>query len=195
MGLARSFVQDPFEVPENYNAWSKGLDFLESHFVPQMPLLAGSMGGAGGLLVKRFLRPVEMRTPQPALNEARGVVESEMGRGGSGCMPITRLVRLCGSKRRWRFKALWLDAGVDVPRGVHPLIDQIKEKTNDAWVDKIQNAFARGAELCDPKDERDPGAFKNFAQQHFADAQMGISADAVVRLYGDKLPSREDGIL
>ena len=50
----------------------------------------------------------------------------------------------------------WLDAGVDVPRGVHPLIDQIKEKTNDAWVDKIQNAFARGPELCDPS------AIRNF---------------------------------
>ena len=37
----------------------------------------------------------------------------------------------------------WLDAGVDVPRGVHPLIDQIKEKTNDVWVDKIQNACKR----------------------------------------------------
>ena len=43
--------------------------------------------------------------------------------------------------------------------------------------------------------ERDPELFKSYMKEYFADAQMGISADAVVRLYGDKLPSREDGIL
>ena len=35
---------------------------------PKCAVAGGFMGGAGGLLVKRFLRPVEMRTPQPALN-------------------------------------------------------------------------------------------------------------------------------
>jgi hypothetical protein len=30
----------------------------------------------------------------------------------------------------------WLDAGVDVPRGVHPLIDSIKANVNTEWVDK-----------------------------------------------------------
>lgn len=195
-GAAEGFTQEPLQIPENYNAWSKGAyEFLGIPLRGLNAVAGGFMGGAGGLARQAVLAAGgDENSATRAEREARGIVESEMGRGGSGLQHADHAIgQVVRQQEAMVLAKPWLDAGVDVPRGVHPLIDQIKEKTNDAWVDKIQNALQEAQNSATR--ERDPELFRNFAQQHFADAQMGISADAVVRLYGDKLPSREDGIL
>ena len=195
-GAGEHFAQEPFKIPENYNAWSKGAyEFLGIPLRILNAVAGGFMGGAGGLARQATIAAGgDENQANRAEREARGIVESEMGRGGSGLQHADHAIgQVVRQQEAIALAKPWLDAGVDVPRGVHPLIDQIKEKTNDAWVDKIQNALQEAQNSATR--ERDPELFKNFAQQHFADAQMGISADAVVRLYGDKLPSREDGIL
>ena len=195
-GAGEHFVQEPFKIPENYNAWSKGAyEFLGIPLRILNAVAGGFMGGAGGLARQATIAAGgDENQANRAEREARGIVESEMGRGGSGLQHADHAIgQVVRQQEAMALAKPWLDAGVDVPRGVHPLIDQIKEKTNTEWVDKIQNALQEAQNSATR--ERDPELFKNFAQQHFADAQMGISADAVVRLYGDKLPSREDGIL
>ena len=195
-GAGEHFAQEPFKIPENYNAWSKGAyEFLGIPLRGLNAVAGGFMGGAGGLARQAVLAAGgDENSATRAEREARGAVESEMGRGGSGLQHADHAIgQVVRQQEAMALAKPWLDAGVDVPRGVHPLIDQIKEKTNDAWVDKIQNALQEAQNSATR--ERDPELFKNFAEQHFTDAQMGISADAVIRLYGDKLPSREDGIL
>ena len=218
-GIGEGLTQSPLKIPENYIPASKWA--YEALGLPLRGLNAiagGFMGGAGGLARQAVIAAGgDENSATRAEREARGVVESEMGRGGGGLphdisnlntallnmpkeqrAPALKMIEDATKKIAEQQEAMalakpWLDAGVDVPRGVHPLIDQIKEKTNDAWVDKIQNALQEAQNSATR--ERDPELFKNFAKQHFEDAQMGISADAVVRLYGDKVPSREDGIL
>jgi hypothetical protein len=195
-GAGEHFAQEPFKIPENYNAWSKGAyEFLGIPLRILNAVAGGFMGGAGGLARQATIAAGgDENQANRAEREARGIVESEMGRGGSGLQHADHAIgQIVRQQEAIALAKPWLDAGVDVPRGVHPLIDQIKEKTNDAWVDKIQNALQEAQNSATR--ERDPELFKNFAEQHFTDAQMGISADAVIRLYGDKLPSREDGIL
>jgi len=195
-GAAEGFTQEPFKVPENYSALSKGAyDFLGIPLRGLNAVAGGFMGGAGGLARQATIAlGGDENQAARAEREAKGIVESEMGRGGSGLQhadhAMSQVVR---QNEALAVAKPWLDAGVDVPRGVHPLIDEIKVKTNDAWVDKIQTALDQAQNSLTK--ERDPELFKNFAQQHFEDAQMGISGDRVAALYGDKLPEPGDGLL
>lgn len=59
-------------------------------------------------------------------------------------------------------------------------LDALKETTADA-----QSSLLR---------ERNPDLFRQYIAQH-TDAQIGISGEAVVALYGDKLPEADDGLL
>jgi len=195
-GAAEGFTQEPFKVPENYSALSKGAyDFLGIPLRGLNAVAGGFMGGAGGLARQATLAVGgDENQATRAEREARGIVESEMGRGGSGLQHADHAIgQVVRQNEALAVAKPWLDAGVDVPRGVHPLIDDIKVKTNDAWVDKIQTALDQAQNSLTK--ERDPELFKNFAQQHFEDAQMGISGDRVATLYGDKVPEPGDGLL
>lgn len=195
-GAAEGFTQEPFKVPENYSALSKGAyDFLGIPLRGLNAVAGGFMGGAGGLARQATIAlGGDENQAARAEREARGIVESEMGRGGSGLQHADHAIgQVVRQNEALAVAKPWLDAGVDVPRGVHPLIDEIKVKTNDAWVDKIQTALDQAQNSLTK--ERDPELFKNFAQQHFEDAQMGISGDRVAALYGDKLPEPGDGLL
>jgi len=195
-GAAEGFTQEPFKVPENYSALSKGAyDFLGIPLRGLNAVAGGFMGGAGGLARQATLAVGgDTNQANRAEREAKGIVESEMGRGGSGLHQADHAMsQVVRQNEALAVAKPWLDAGVDVPRGVHPLIDEIKVKTNDAWVDKIQAALDQAQNSLTK--ERDPELFNNFAKQHFEDAQMGISGDRIAALYGDKLPEPGDGLL
>ena len=195
-GAAEGFTQEPFKVPENYSALSKGAyDFLGIPLRGLNAVAGGFMGGAGGLARQATIAlGGDENQAARAEREARGIVESEMGRGGSGLQHADHAIgQVVRQNEALAVAKPWLDAGVDVPRGVHPLIDEIKVKTNDAWVDKIQAALDQAQNSLTK--ERDPELFNNFAKQHFEDAQMGISGDRIAALYGDKLPEPGDGLL
>jgi hypothetical protein len=42
---------------------------------------------------------------------------------------------------------------------------------------------------------RSPELFRKFVEQHFGDQTLSVGGDAVVRLYGDRAPSPDDGVL
>lgn len=87
----------------------------------------------------------------------------------------------------------WLDNGLEVPRGVHPLIDEIKAGVNSHGLDQLDSDLA-AAQTSSTK-ERSPELFNKLVQQHFSGAEIGIHGDAVSALYGDKVPSTDDGLL
>ena len=137
------------------------------------------MGGAGGLA-----RQATIAAGGDENQANRAEREAGNSRIGNGSWRIG--LAACRSRDWWNRRqqeamALakpWLDEGVDVPCGVHPLIDQIKEKTNDAWVDKIQNAFARGQNSGDPRARS--GSFQEFRRTAFyrcPDGNLGGCSD------------------
>ena len=153
-----------------------------------------------------------------AEREARGIVESEMGRAGSHELPtkvndgnflrmkdtgdISKQVKeYTQAKQRLAQQMLevheaakdWLDAGLEPPRGVHPLIDQAKEHLNDLYVDRLQDALEKASK----SETRDIGIelFESLSKDIARDSSIEISGDRVVQLYGDKVPNPEDGLL
>lgn len=86
----------------------------------------------------------------------------------------------------------YLQEGKEPPVGLHEVID--KEKAEQAKVDvKNLDELLRDAQASATR-ERDPQMFANFVSQH-TNAKINISAEAVRKLYGDKPPQAEDGIL
>lgn len=86
----------------------------------------------------------------------------------------------------------YIEAGVEPPIGVHKVIDDLKKEQtrNDA---KALDEALKEAQASKTR-ERNPEMFANFVRQH-TDAKIGISADAVAELYGDKPPALDDGKL
>jgi hypothetical protein len=87
----------------------------------------------------------------------------------------------------------WLDAGVDVPTGVHPLFDQYKAITNVDALANLNADLARAQESLTR--ERSPELFQKFVEQHYGQSEIGISGDRVAALYGDGTPTPDDGLL
>src|SRR6266403_113473 len=86
----------------------------------------------------------------------------------------------------------WLDDSKEPPRGLDPEIDKRKFEQNKLDLDNLDEALKKAQ--SDPTRERSPEIFASFIRQH-SDASIGISGDAVAKLYGDKVPEAGDGIL
>jgi len=85
----------------------------------------------------------------------------------------------------------WTDNGLEPPNGVHPLIDRAKAEVNAAVVDRIEadleNAQASATH------GRSPEMFKTIGS--LGDISLGVHSDAALKLYGDKIPMPDDGLL
>lgn len=86
----------------------------------------------------------------------------------------------------------YVDAGVEPPVGVDALVDQAKQQQAEVDGDNLKEALKESS--ASATRERSPELFANFVRQH-TDAKIGISAEAIRELYGDKPPSADDGIL
>lgn len=86
----------------------------------------------------------------------------------------------------------WLNDGREPPAGLHPEIDKLKFEQNKLDVDNLDEAL-KTAQTSATR-ERSPDTFAAFVRQH-SDGDIGISGDAVARLYGDKQPAEGDGLL
>lgn len=86
----------------------------------------------------------------------------------------------------------WADTGREPPSGLHPEIDKLKFEQNKIDLDNLDEAFK--ASQASATRERNPDAFASFIRGHTT-GDIGISARGVARLYGDKLPAVDDGIL
>jgi len=86
----------------------------------------------------------------------------------------------------------WVKAGQALPVGVDPLIDQAHAEQAKIDVKALDEAFKEATKSATR--ERSPELFSNFVRQH-TDGSIGISAEAVRKLYGDKIPAPDDNLL
>lgn len=86
----------------------------------------------------------------------------------------------------------WIAAGKEPPPGVHPLIDQIHHEQAKIDVKNLDDALKEAQKSA--TGQRSPEILANFIRSH-TEAKIGVSAEAVRKLYGDVEPTVEDGKL
>lgn len=89
--------------------------------------------------------------------------------------------------------APFVEAGVEPPMGAHPDVDQLKIKESEEALKQFTETYK--ASQASLTRERNPDLYANFARLKLGDQSIGVSADAVRKLYGDKVPHPEDGLL
>ncbi len=77
--------------------------------------------------------------------------------------------------------------------GVHPIIDDLKKQQAKQDGDALKEALSESAKSATR--ERSPELYAQFVRSHIGDREIGIDAEAIRKLYGDKLPETDDGIL
>jgi hypothetical protein len=87
----------------------------------------------------------------------------------------------------------YIKAGEEPAWGVNPAIDEAKKAQTD--LDFRNYDAALEAAVKTATRERAPDLLANFARQHTEDSTIGIPAEAILKLYGDKPPAPDDGIL
>jgi hypothetical protein len=87
----------------------------------------------------------------------------------------------------------WGQAGKEAPKGVVPALDSLRAGANANLLDGLDEVVKQ-AQASQTK-ELAPSLFHNFMEQHYGASTLGISGDAAVALYGDKLPEPDDGLL
>lgn len=86
----------------------------------------------------------------------------------------------------------YIDSGTVPPTGLDPKIDEAHKAQLDHDLGNLDEALKESQ--ASATRERNPEIFAGFIRQH-TDAKIGISAEAVRKLYGDKPPEPEDGKL
>jgi len=124
-------------------------------------------------------------------DDVAGMVEYSMVRGDIG-------VKAGGGGAEGPMNVLakvkpWLYSDKLPPAGIHPEIDKVKTEANQSALELLDQKVTEAQGV--PGRERAPELLRDFVNQHTQDATMGISGEAVIKLYGDKLPSADDGIL
>jgi hypothetical protein len=79
------------------------------------------------------------------------------------------------------------------PVGVHPLIDTAKKEQVGEDLKDFDDALKTAQQSVTR--ERAPEMFADFVRQHVGDREIGIAPEIVDKLYGDKPPTPDDGIL
>ena len=132
--------------------------------------------------------------------EFAGIIESEMGRGGSGIphevsnlntylLTLPREQRPAALEQIGKFQEAskaaepWTKAGLEPPAGLHPIIDDLKVKGNEANIDRIDKLLSEAQNSMTK--ERDPELFRSFIEQHVENSEIGISAERIIAEYGD----------
>ncbi len=86
----------------------------------------------------------------------------------------------------------WLDEGKVPPKGLDPDIDKALFEQNKLGLDNLDEAYKKVQ--SDPTHERNEDISAYYLRLH-GDSNIGISGDAVARLYGNKVPEVGDNIL
>lgn len=85
-----------------------------------------------------------------------------------------------------------IDADEPLSVGLHPAIDKVITEQSKLDAKAADDAFSESQKSTTR--ERASELYQNFVQQH-TDAKVGISSDAIRKLYGDKEPTPDDNIL
>lgn len=83
--------------------------------------------------------------------------------------------------------------GTEPLPGAHPIIDEIKNKQAKEDADALKDALSESAKSATR--ERNPDYYANFVRQHIGEREIGIDAEAVRKIYGDKIPEVGDNLL
>jgi hypothetical protein len=86
----------------------------------------------------------------------------------------------------------YVEAGTEVPFGVDSATDLMHTEQSKLDLANLKDALAAAQKSATR--ERDPDLFASFIRQH-TDATIGISSEAVRKLYGDSTPMPDDGLL
>ena len=86
----------------------------------------------------------------------------------------------------------WVENGREPLAGALPEYDAYRAKQNAADLDALKEVTGDAQQST--LRERNPELFRDFIAQH-TDAEIGISGEAVAALYGEKLPTPDDGLL
>lgn len=152
-----------------------------------MSALGGGVEGAavsaGGKL--GFEEPESRRIVEAVMNQ--GMAEAGMHMHPSEPAPAPKPQTALDVARPYT------SAGEEPPTGLHPEIDAAKAKVNAQYVDSLATDLknAIGTETR----ERSPTTFEGLTQRMYGDSDIGIHADAVLALYGDKPSAPDDGLL
>ena len=82
-----------------------------------------------------------------ARREARGIVESEMGRGLPEIQAKARDGAIMKAQEIYQAAKPWIEAGIEPPRGVHPEIDAAKVKMNSEFVKQLQEVLSESEKI------------------------------------------------
>lgn len=100
--------------------------------------------------------------------------------------------------KRWEFREelakikAWVDGGEEPPPGVSEFVDKVRTNQSRAAIKDLSDAYSESQKS--ETRELSPETYKKFVQQH-GDSSIEINGAAIAKLYGDKLPEAEDGIL
>lgn len=87
---------------------------------------------------------------------------------------------------------LWNESGREPPAGLDPTIDKIKLEQNNADISNLDD-MVRDAQQSATR-ERDPDTYAKFLRMR-DEGTIAIDPEAIGKLYGDKAPHGEDGLL
>jgi hypothetical protein len=210
--IAKSFQEGFGEQPFGQTAFQRpnDVEWALSH-----PLIASAVGAAtmplealsrvtGGVLHMGY-EGMSSIFGEKFAREMAGMAEYGMMRGDIGVKgfggevggPLARVEANSKLLRDMRngldLSDLYTGIGREPPAGVHPLIDKAKELQTKEDLDVLDDALKASQKSATR--ERSPEFFANFLRSQLGDREIGISADAVRGLYGDKPPAVDDNIL
>lgn len=79
------------------------------------------------------------------------------------------------------------------PAGTHPEVDAAKAELNAKVLEQLNENLTAAQSVLTK--ERDPVLAEAYFKQHYETASVGISGDRILELYGDRVPSPDDGLL
>lgn len=104
---------------------------------------------------------------------------------------LSGALRLTTARMAMRVKP-FIHAGVEPPRGIDPIIDHVHAAQSQMDVDNLFQTLQEVQKSATK--ERDSDLMAKFIREH-SPAEIGITNDAVRRLYGDSVPMPDDGLL
>lgn len=87
----------------------------------------------------------------------------------------------------------YVAVGEEPPVGVHPIVDEFKKRQLDTDIANLDEVLKETQ--ASALRQRSPELYADFIRRHTSDAKIGIDAEAVRRLYGEKAPALDDNVL
>jgi hypothetical protein len=145
--------------------------------------IAGAKAGVEELGIQGGMDPM---SAQRLSRETAAMLEFMLLQPGHGAEPHPQVVDAIRAGKSY------IESGKEPPVGVHPSFDKIKAEQAELDLKTLDEALKESQTSLTK--ERSPESFAGFIRQHTT-AEIGINAEAVRKLYGDKAPLEDDGVL